>query len=102
MKNKAGLALSFILIAPGVYAITYWFTLDAALQHPKILVYRSVLGFPGLSFTKQISGLLLLGMAGFYISARSKDYDSGFLRSVRIVLLIVGFVTCSMLGFSLM
>lgn len=102
MKNKAGLALSFILIVPGVYAIINWFILDATSPPKTMETYRSILGFPEISFTKQILILLLMGMTGFYISARSKEYDSGFLRGLRIVLLIVSFATCSMLGFSLM
>ena len=102
MKNKAGLVLSFILTAPGVYAITRWFMLDASASKPTMDAYKSVLGFPEISFTKQIGTLLVMGIAGVYIAASSKDDDSGVLRGIRIALLLLGFATCSMLAFSLM
>ena len=102
MKNKIGLAFALFLIAPGVYAIVRWFVLDGVSQQETIIAYQSVLGFPELSFKKQIMGLLFMGMAGFYIAARSKDDSLVFLKTVRIVLLILGLAECMMLGFSLM
>ena len=102
MKNKIGLAFALFLIAPGVYAIVRWFMLDGVSQQETIMAYRSVLGFPEISFKKQIIGVLFMGMAGFYIAARSKDDSSVFVKTARIVLLILGLAECMMLGFSLM
>lgn len=102
MKNKIGLAVALVLIAPGLYAICRWFMLDAGSQKASILTYRSVFGLSEISFSKQILGLLLLGIAGFYIAARSKDRDAGAFHWARIFLLILGAAECSMLAFSLM
>ncbi len=102
MKNRIGLALALLFIAPGVYAICSWFMLDARSQKASTLSYQSVLGLPELSFSKQILGLLLLGMAGIYIAARSKDGETGMVHWARIFLLILGAAECSMLAFSLM
>ena len=102
MKNRIGLAFALVFMAPGIYAICSWFMLDAGSQRASMLSYRSVLGLPEISFTKQILGLLLLGMAGFYIAAKSKDGERGMHHWARNLLLIVGAAECSMLAFSLM
>ncbi len=102
MKNRISLALAILLITPGVYAICRWFMMDAGSPKASMLSYRSVLGLPEISFSKQVLGLLLLGMTGVYIAARSKNREKGMLYWVRILLLVVGAAECSMLAFSLM
>lgn len=105
MKPSLNLLLAAAFIAPGTYAITGWFVMDAkrgtktfAEMVPQ---YQGIFGTSALSFTALIVSLLLLTLIGLFFTGRSVA-QSPIQKALRIFLLVLGSAQTMMLLFSLM
>ena len=105
MKIPRNPIFAALFIAPGAYAITGWFIMDAkrgSKNFAEMLpLYRGVFGTSPFSFTTLIVALLLLTLIGLFFTGKSIA-ASALQKSLKVFLLILGSAQTMMLLFSLM